>query len=134
MHLLSFFLTTLVSLCCFVSAQAPGACTGTCQGMSHDPAVIRRASDGTYFRFSTANKINVATAPALQGPWTMRGSAIPAGSKIDINGRNGETPGLAGGERKRERENAAAEEQIFGRPIFRARLGGGIISTTPLVL
>jgi len=64
----------------------------------------------------------------------MRGSAIPAGSKIDINGRNGETPGLAGGERKRERENADAEEQIFGRPIFRARLGGGIISTTPLVL
>ncbi|KAI5858941.1 putative arabinan endo-1,5-alpha-L-arabinosidase A [Tricharina praecox] len=88
MQLLSLFLTALISLCSLASAQTPGACTGTCQGMSHDPAIIRRTSDGTYFRFSTANKINVATAAALEGPWTMQGSAIPDGSIIDISGKD----------------------------------------------
>ena len=68
-----------------VSAYAaPGACSGSC-GV-HDPALIRRSSDGTYFRFGTGNKINIATAPALQGPWTNKGSALPSGSSINLAG------------------------------------------------
>ncbi|KAI5797809.1 glycosyl hydrolase [Geopyxis carbonaria] len=85
-NLLAAAFTGLVGL---VAAQTPGACTGTCQGYSHDPSVIRRVSDGTYFRFSTGNKISVATAPALSGPWTLTGSALPSGSKINLSGNQG---------------------------------------------
>ena len=68
-----------------VSAYAnPGACSGSCQ--VHDPALIQRSSDGTYFRFSTGNKIQIATAPAIQGPWTVKGSALPSGSEINLAG------------------------------------------------
>ncbi|KAI1774361.1 glycoside hydrolase family 43 protein [Hypoxylon cercidicola] len=62
----------------------PGACSGTCTN-THDPSIIRR-SDGTYFRFSTGGKIAVHTAPALTGPWTYRGAALPSGSSIDLAG------------------------------------------------
>jgi len=62
----------------------PGPCSGVC-GNSHDPALIRR-SDGTYFRFSTGNKINIASAPSIHGPWTARGSAIKGGSRIKKKG------------------------------------------------
>jgi arabinan endo-1,5-alpha-L-arabinosidase len=86
MLFVSFF-TALLSLSFsgLASAQVnPGACLGACN--VHDPAVIRRTSDGTYFRFSTGNKIQIATASALTGPWTNRGSALPNGSKINKPG------------------------------------------------
>ena len=63
---------------------APGACSGACN--VHDPAVIRRTSDGKYYRFSTGNKITIATAANLQGPWSNVGSALPSGSKINLGG------------------------------------------------
>ncbi|KAL5333528.1 glycosyl hydrolase [Aspergillus crustosus] len=65
---------------------APGSCSGLCN--MHDPSVIRRESDGTYFRFSTGNRISYASAPAIQGPWTAIGSVVPGGSSIDLPGRD----------------------------------------------
>lgn len=62
----------------------PGACSGQC--WTHDPAVVRR-DDGVYFRFSTGSKIGIWKAPALEGPWTYQGAAIPAGSRINLPGR-----------------------------------------------
>jgi arabinan endo-1,5-alpha-L-arabinosidase len=75
----------VLSLAASVYSYAnPGACTGDC--VVHDPAVIRRASDGLYFRFSTGNKIVIATATSISGPWTNKGSVLPGGSKINLPG------------------------------------------------
>lgn len=63
----------------------PLACTGTCTN-AHDPSVIRRDSDGTYFRFSTGGEIAIHTAPAITGPWTYKGAMLPSGSSIDLAG------------------------------------------------
>ncbi|KAL8685138.1 MAG: hypothetical protein Q9218_007952 [Villophora microphyllina] len=77
-------LLPLLALAASVAAYAnPGSCSGSC--IVHDPAVIRR-SDGTYFRFSTGSKIQIATASSLAGPWTIRGSALPNGSSINLAG------------------------------------------------
>lgn len=65
---------------------SPGACSGACN--IHDPALIRRESDGTYFRFSTGNKISYASASSIEGPWTAIGSVLPDGSSIDLDGNN----------------------------------------------
>ncbi|KAF2750000.1 glycoside hydrolase family 43 protein [Sporormia fimetaria CBS 119925] len=65
----------------------PMSCTGECNN-AHDPALIRRSSDGTYFRFATGGKIAIHSAPSINGPWAYRGAAIPNGSKIDKPGRN----------------------------------------------
>lgn len=62
----------------------PGACSGSCA--VHDPALIKRASDGTWFRFSTGNGIQVAKASSVEGPWTIEGSAIIGGSSIQLTG------------------------------------------------
>lgn len=64
----------------------PMECTGICNN-AHDPALIRR-KDGTYFRFSTGGKIAIHTAPKITGPWTYKGAAIPAGSKINLPGKD----------------------------------------------
>ncbi|KAE8975146.1 putative arabinan endo-1,5-alpha-L-arabinosidase A [Phytophthora rubi] len=64
----------------------PQTCTGVCTN-AHDPSIIRH-DDGTYFRFSTGNKIAVHSAPALTGPWTYRGAAVPNGSKINLKGKD----------------------------------------------
>jgi arabinan endo-1,5-alpha-L-arabinosidase len=64
----------------------PLACSGVCNN-AHDPALVRH-SDGTYWRFSTGGKIAVHSAPALTGPWTYKGAAIPSGSKINLAGNN----------------------------------------------
>lgn len=64
----------------------PMACSGICNN-AHDPALIRR-SDGTYFRFSTGGKIAIHSAPSITGPWTYKGAAIPAGSKINLAGKD----------------------------------------------
>jgi arabinan endo-1,5-alpha-L-arabinosidase len=64
----------------------PESCTGTCTN-AHDPSIIRR-SDGTYYRFSTGNKIAVHSAPDIVGPWTYLGAAVPDGSTIDLDGND----------------------------------------------
>ncbi|PGH18305.1 hypothetical protein AJ79_00644 [Helicocarpus griseus UAMH5409] len=63
----------------------PGGCTGACN--LHDPALIQ-GDDGTYFRFSTGNRISYASAPSIEGPWTALGSVLPDGSSIDLPGNN----------------------------------------------
>jgi arabinan endo-1,5-alpha-L-arabinosidase len=62
----------------------PGACSGQC--WSHDPSVIRRSSDGTYFRFETGSEVGIWKSPALTGPWTYQGKVVPAGSIINLAG------------------------------------------------
>ncbi|KAH8890151.1 glycoside hydrolase, family 43 [Thozetella sp. PMI_491] len=62
----------------------PGACSGDC--WAHDPAVIRRSSDGTYFRFNTGSEIGIWKSSALTGPWTYQGKVVPNGSIIDKAG------------------------------------------------
>ncbi|KAK6217922.1 hypothetical protein LQW54_003210 [Pestalotiopsis sp. IQ-011] len=84
-----FISSLIVSSAVLVSTVAayadPGACSGEC--WTHDPAVARR-SDGTYFRFSTGSEIGIYSASSLSGPWTLDGSAIPAGSSIDLTGND----------------------------------------------
>ncbi|KAJ5730452.1 uncharacterized protein N7483_004960 [Penicillium malachiteum] len=62
----------------------PETCSGEC--VIYDPTLIRRSSDGTYFRFSTGNEISYCTASSLLGPWTSVGSVLPDGSSIDLDG------------------------------------------------
>ncbi|KAM0714388.1 hypothetical protein Q7P37_010175 [Cladosporium fusiforme] len=63
---------------------APEPITGNAvQGNVHDPSVIRR-DDGTYFLFTTNNRINIATAPSMSGPWTHHGSVMDDKSIIDL--------------------------------------------------
>lgn len=70
----------------FVSAYAaPKACSGVCNN-AHDPSIIRRQSDGTYFRFSTGGKVAIHTAPSLSGPWTYKCAMLPSGSSIQLDG------------------------------------------------
>ncbi|PKX88715.1 arabinan endo-1,5-alpha-L-arabinosidase [Aspergillus novofumigatus IBT 16806] len=64
----------------------PGSCSGACN--VHDPALIRRQSDGKYFRFSTGNKISYASSSSIQGPWTVLGSVLPSGSSINLDGND----------------------------------------------
>lgn len=64
----------------------PGACSGDC--FAHDPALIKRSSDGKYFRFNTGGKIMIYDSDSLSGPWTFRGAAIPAGSSINLPGKD----------------------------------------------
>ncbi|KAF3313064.1 hypothetical protein TWF173_006242 [Orbilia oligospora] len=80
--LLKVAVTFLVSFAGLVSAAYanPGACSGDCG--THDPAVIRRTSDGKFYRFSTNNFISIASASSIAGPWTYLGQALPGGSKI----------------------------------------------------
>nr|POF01323.1 arabinan endo-1,5-alpha-l-arabinosidase a [Quercus suber] len=61
------------------------ACSGTCTD-THDPSLIRRTSDGTYFRFATGGGIPIYTSPSLTGSWTRAGTVLPAGSSIDNAG------------------------------------------------
>jgi arabinan endo-1,5-alpha-L-arabinosidase len=83
----SSFITSLLSVVTAVYGYAdPMGCSGVCTN-AHDPALIRR-DDGTYYRFSTGGKIAIHTAPTIVGPWTYKGAAIPAGSVININGKN----------------------------------------------
>lgn len=63
-----------------LAVPAPGACSGVCG--THDPSVIRRVSDGTYFRFSTNGHVGTASAPSISGPWTNRGAALPGAPKL----------------------------------------------------
>jgi arabinan endo-1,5-alpha-L-arabinosidase len=85
----SIISSSLLMLFAASSANAysdPMTCSGTCTN-AHDPALIRR-DDGTYFRFSTGGKIAIHSAPAITGPWTYRGAAVPAGSIINKAGKD----------------------------------------------
>lgn len=68
----------------FVQAYTPGTCSGYVN--THDPALIKRTSDGTYFRFATGGGISIATASSLGGKWTTAGEVLADGSKIDLIG------------------------------------------------
>lgn len=75
----------LALLPAIVNAYPPvGSCTGNCTGFMHDPNVVYK--EGTYYRFTTNGKINIATAPQISGPWTYQGAALPKGSIIDLPG------------------------------------------------
>ena len=60
----------------------PEACSGVCEYV-HDPYVLQDAS-GTYYRFVTFQDLQIATAPAMAGPWTAAGNVIQ-GSSTDPN-------------------------------------------------
>lgn len=78
---------SIVVLAAVTAVQAysnPGACSGAC--WAHDPALIRRGSDGKYFKFNTGAGIEIATASSLSGPWTLQGYALPDGSSISNAG------------------------------------------------
>jgi arabinan endo-1,5-alpha-L-arabinosidase len=74
----------LVAVAAVQAYSDPGACSGYC--WAHDPAVIQRASDGTYFKFNTGTGIQYATASSIAGPWTIQGYVLPDGSSIDNSG------------------------------------------------
>ncbi|KAK5173289.1 uncharacterized protein LTR77_001970 [Saxophila tyrrhenica] len=66
--------------------SSPLPCTGTCTN-THDPALLQRGSDGTYFRFATGGRLPIHTSPSLTGPWTYVGDVLPeGGSSIDNPG------------------------------------------------
>ena len=84
--LFSLFLTAVATLTTQVYGYAnPLACSGTCTN-THDPSIIRRASDGTYFRFATGGGIAIHKASSVQGPWTYQGYALASGSTINNSG------------------------------------------------
>jgi arabinan endo-1,5-alpha-L-arabinosidase len=62
----------------------PGLCSGDC--WAHDPSLIRRASDGVYFRFNTGSEIGIWKADSLTGPWVYQGKVLPNGSSINLAG------------------------------------------------
>lgn len=82
-----YFLLQLLLAVCVYGYSNPGTCSGACN--VHDPALIKRSSDGTYFRFSTGGGISIATASAAAGPWTAAGTVLPSGSKISLTGNTG---------------------------------------------
>jgi arabinan endo-1,5-alpha-L-arabinosidase len=85
----------------------PEPITGDVQGFVHDPtgeyyllipyyqkykansyALVIRRGENSYYLFTTNNKTNIRSAPSMNGPWTHLGSALPAGSVIDLPGRD----------------------------------------------
>ncbi|KAF9735337.1 hypothetical protein PMIN06_000578 [Paraphaeosphaeria minitans] len=84
----SSIIASLVGLAATVEGYAdPMACSGVCNN-AHDPALIRRDSDGMYYRFSTGGKIAIHSAKTINGPWSYLHAAIPAGSKINLTGKD----------------------------------------------
>ena len=57
----------------------PLPCSGTCTN-THDPSIIQRESDGTYFRFATGGSLSIHSGDSIQGPWTYEGTVLPDGS------------------------------------------------------
>lgn len=64
----------------------PLSCSGTCTN-AHDPSLIKRTSDGTYFRFSTGGGIAIHTASSIQGPWVYKGQVLPNGANVANSGK-----------------------------------------------
>lgn len=65
------------------SWPSPESCSGNCTGV-HDPALIRRESDGKWFRLSTSGNIAIASADDITGPWTYDGPMLANGSIIQL--------------------------------------------------
>ena len=63
----------------------PLPCQGICND-THDPSLIQRKSDGTYYRFATGGGIDIHTAPTIEGPWMYAGVVLPNGSSISNPG------------------------------------------------
>lgn len=74
-----------LTACVTASFPNPLPCSGICTD-THDPTLIRRQSDGTYYRFATGGGMDIHTAPTLTGPWSSAGVVLPNGSKIDNSG------------------------------------------------
>lgn len=86
----SFYLLVQFLFAALVATYAnPGSCSGSC--VVHDPALIRRASDGKYFRFSTGGGIAIATASSPSGTWTDTGTVRASGAawKVQVSGNAG---------------------------------------------
>ena len=85
MKLLALFASTTWLFTFSKAYSDPLECSGICND-THDPSLIRRSSDGTYFRFATGGGVSIHTADSIQGPWTYQGYALADGSKIDNSG------------------------------------------------
>ncbi|KAF2766650.1 arabinan endo-1,5-alpha-L-arabinosidase A [Teratosphaeria nubilosa] len=84
--LLTLLLTVAASIGLANAFADPLPCKGNCRN-SHDPTIIRRSSDGKYFRFATGGRVGIHTAPSIIGPWTGAGVVLPSsGSSIDNPG------------------------------------------------
>lgn len=62
----------------------PGTCTGDC--LSHDPSIILRTTDDTYFRFQTGGGIYIYIADAITGTWDYACEMLPDGSSVSNSG------------------------------------------------
>ncbi|KAF1949539.1 Arabinanase/levansucrase/invertase [Byssothecium circinans] len=60
----------------------PEPCKGNCSWI-HDPSIVKKG--GKYYRFSTSGNIAIATAPAIEGPWTYQGALLTNGTKIVVD-------------------------------------------------
>lgn len=94
-HSISFlcnnmFLTNLAATLALASSALgqfadPLECSGICVN-THDPTLIRRETDGKYFRFATGAGIPIFSAPSLTGAWEQLGEVLPSGSSINNAG------------------------------------------------
>lgn len=64
----------------------PLPCSGICTD-THDPSLIRRSADGTYYRFATGGLIPIYSAASVQGPWRHLGNVLSAAAKVDNPGK-----------------------------------------------
>ncbi|KAL2280557.1 hypothetical protein FJTKL_12527 [Diaporthe vaccinii] len=60
----------------------PERCLGSC--FAHDPGLVRRSSDGVYFRFNTDTYIDIMRSDSLSGPWETVGNVLPEGTVVDL--------------------------------------------------
>lgn len=65
-----------------ISYAEPERCLGEC--FAHDPGLIRRSSDGVYFRFNTDTYIDIMRSDSLSGPWETVGNVLPEGTVVDL--------------------------------------------------
>ncbi|KAK3618964.1 hypothetical protein LTR56_024331 [Elasticomyces elasticus] len=83
--LLRFLLLALTLTVFSAAFSNPLPCTGQCHD-AHDPSLIRRTSDGKYFRFATGGGISIHTASSITGPWANAGTVLTKGSSINSPG------------------------------------------------
>ncbi|KAK3638393.1 hypothetical protein LTR56_003543 [Elasticomyces elasticus] len=83
--LLRFFLLALTLTVFSAAFSNPLPCTGQCHD-AHDPSLIRRTSDGKYYRFATGGGISIHTASTITGPWANAGTVLTKGSSINSPG------------------------------------------------
>lgn len=89
-------LITAVTASLFATAAVaypePEPCYGACY--VRDPALVKRESDGSYWKFTTGDMIGIYKAPTLWGPWVFEGSVLPEGSIMDPGNENLWAPDL----------------------------------------